>query len=204
MTQRLWLVRHGETEGQSSIRYHGRNDVRLSAHGRAQVGALLPLLREVRPVAVWHSPLDRAAESAAILARGCDWSPALLRVEVRLSEIDFGDCEGMTREEIDAAFPQFWEQHRLGLLDAFPGGESRAAFAARVQAAFADAVAAHPDGDLVVVAHRGTLRWGLRWLRGMPQEVQDEFAVDLASLTEVHGGDGFRIVRYNLTGELSG
>ena len=33
----LVLVRHGETEGESSIRYHGRNDVALSALGRAQM-----------------------------------------------------------------------------------------------------------------------------------------------------------------------
>ncbi|MFN6195270.1 MAG: histidine phosphatase family protein, partial [Planctomycetota bacterium] len=33
-------MRHGETEGQSSIRYHGRNDVALSDEGRAQIRAL--------------------------------------------------------------------------------------------------------------------------------------------------------------------
>ena len=42
--RRLWLVRHGETEGQSSIRYHGANDVPLSDVGRQQIRALLPLL----------------------------------------------------------------------------------------------------------------------------------------------------------------
>ena len=34
---RLILVRHGETEGESSIRYHGRTDVALSELGRAQM-----------------------------------------------------------------------------------------------------------------------------------------------------------------------
>src|SRR5208282_5591650 len=34
---RLILVRHGETEGESSIRYHGRTDVALSELGRTQM-----------------------------------------------------------------------------------------------------------------------------------------------------------------------
>ena len=33
------LVRHGETVGESSIRYHGRNDVVLSRKGRSQAEA---------------------------------------------------------------------------------------------------------------------------------------------------------------------
>lgn len=200
---RLWLVRHGETEGQSSIRYHGRNDVPLSDHGRAQVLALAPHLEGVRPVAVWHSPLQRAAESAAILARACGFPPALLRVEPRLAEIDFGQCEGMTADEIAAAFPGFWQRHRQGLVDAFPGGEARAAFAARVVAAFDDLLAAHPRGDLLVVAHRGTLRWGLRRLCRLAADAEDTFAADLGSVTEVHGDGTFRIARWNMLGDLA-
>ena len=65
--RRLWLVRHGETEGQSSIRYHGANDVPLSEVGRTQIRALLPLLAGVRPTMVAHSPLVRAAESEVLI-----------------------------------------------------------------------------------------------------------------------------------------
>lgn len=198
--QRLWLVRHGETEGESSIRYHGRNDVRLSAHGRAQIQALAAQLMALQPAAVWHSPLDRARESAAILAGRCGWPVSLLRCDDRLAELDFGHCEGMTAAEIEAAFPEFWQQNRLGLTECYPGGEAKAAFAARVMAAFDDLVAAHPGGDVVVVAHRGTLRWGLRRLCRLAAEQKDEFAVDLGSVTEVHGGSDFRIARYNVTG----
>ena len=40
-----YLVRHGETAGESSVRYHGSNDVPLSAVGRQQVRRLVPVLR---------------------------------------------------------------------------------------------------------------------------------------------------------------
>ena len=34
MSRRVHLIRHGETEGESSIRYHGRNDVALELYRR--------------------------------------------------------------------------------------------------------------------------------------------------------------------------
>src|SRR5262245_41213170 len=105
---RLWLVRHGETEGQSSVRFHGSNDVPLSDVGRAQVRALGPLFAGIAPAAVVHSTLQRAAESARLLAHAGGWPEHLLRADARLQEISFGDCEGMTAEEIAAAFPEFW------------------------------------------------------------------------------------------------
>lgn len=182
--KRLWFVRHGETEGQSSIRFHGRNDVLLSEPGRAQIRALAPLLAGIAPTAVVHSPLQRAAESAQILATALGWPP-VLRSDQRLREISFGDCEGMTEGEIAAAFPGFWASRQSGPVDAFPGGESRHAFAARVAAGVAEAVERSPAGDLVVVAHRGTVRQALRHVLGLAAAVADSapFAVRLGSLS---------------------
>mgnify|MGYP000853332557 CR=1 FL=1 len=148
---RLWLVRHGETAGQSSIRYHGSNDVPLSDQGRAQIALLPPLLADLRPAAVVHSPLSRAVESAQILAKALAWPDHLLRADERLREISFGQCEGMTESEIAAAFPAFWEARQRGPIDSFPGGESRRSFAQRVHDGIHAALANHPRGDLVVV-----------------------------------------------------
>ena len=181
--RRLWLVRHGETEGQSSIRYHGSNDVPLSDLGRQQVRELAPLLEGVRFDHVVHSPLCRAAESAALLVAGLRLAPGSVRVDERLREICFGDAEGMTREEIDAAFPTFWADYETGARDAFPGGEPRAAFAARVAAA-ATALAAEPwQGDVLLVAHRGIVKHAICALLGVEDPPLAAFAVELASLS---------------------
>ena len=112
--RRLWFVRHGETEGQSSIRFHGRNDVALNEHGRAQIRALAPLLAHAPFVRVVHSPLRRAAESAAILAALCGATQVPHHADERLREISFGACEGMTEAEIEGAFPGFLAEHRAG------------------------------------------------------------------------------------------
>ncbi len=180
--RRLWLVRHGDTEGQSSIRFHGRNDVRLSEQGRAQIRALAPLLRGVDFAHVVHSPLMRAAESAAILAGLCDVPADRLTADPRWREISFGACEGFTAAEIEAAFPDFWRAHRAGTADSFPDGEPRAQFTARVETAVRELVAAPWRGDALVVAHRGTVRQALRTLLGGPLGPH-AFGVELGSVS---------------------
>jgi len=67
-TNRIVLVRHGETVGQSSIRYFGATDVALSQRGREQMReAALALPGNAFPLVV-SSPLSRAWESARIVA----------------------------------------------------------------------------------------------------------------------------------------
>jgi probable phosphoglycerate mutase len=193
LLRRLWLVRHGETEGQSSIRFHGKNDVRLSDVGRAQIRALAPLLAGVEFSRVVHSPLLRAAESAAILAAACGVPVARVQAEERLREISFGACEGMTEAEIEAAFPQFWRSYRGGGTDTFPEGEPRPAFVTRVQGAIHELAAAEWSGDLLVVSHRGTTRQALRALLGVRPGQPDEFGVELGSVSVVGDDGGWRL-----------
>jgi probable phosphoglycerate mutase len=181
--RRLWLVRHGETEGQSKVRFHGSNDVPLSDEGRAQIRALAPWLLGVDFVRIVHSPLARAAESAAILAEACGVPAQRLVAEDRLREISFGACEGLTAAEIEAAFPEFWRAHQAGATEGFPAGEPRAAFAARVGQAVHELARQDWRGDLLVVGHRGTVRQTLRTLLAVPHGVKDPFGVELGSLT---------------------
>jgi broad specificity phosphatase PhoE len=166
------VVRHGETEGQSSIRFHGVTDVPLSDEGREQVRRLARTLpAEGFDLAV-ASPLQRARETAAIIAPG---SP--VRIEPAFCEIDFGRWEGLTAQEIEARDPELYRewQERRSDFD-FPQGEPRAAFRARVIAGIdtllADAGEDTHNGALVgagedthngalvalIAAHKGVLR----------------------------------------------
>jgi broad specificity phosphatase PhoE len=161
----LVLVRHGETEGESSIRYHGATDVPLSDLGRQQMRAArrrLPL-REFG--AVVSSPLSRAFEGARIAAPGAD-----ILVEEGFREIDFGRWEGLTREEIQARDPDLYaawmadpESFR------FPEGEDRVAFRARIEAALERLLALSVESALVV-GHKGVIRTLLARLCGLELE----------------------------------
>jgi broad specificity phosphatase PhoE len=133
---RLVLVRHGETVGKSSIRYFGRTDVELSELGRAQMRAAASWLAARTGVTsfspVFASPLKRASEGARIIAGAMS---ATVTID-EFVEVDFGLFEGLTADEIRARHPlefERWNDNRLADGYAYPGGESRAAFTARVE-----------------------------------------------------------------------
>lgn len=163
----LLLVRHGETVGNSRVRYFGRTDLELSPLGRAQMAAARAWIGQrfgtARIAPVMSSPMRRAREGAAII------SGNLAPIEIKqFVEVDFGRFEGLTAEEIAARFPEDfarWNRDRLDPAFTYPGGESRAAFAARVKdgvramLAAIDGWADPPGGDCaLLVAHRGVIR----------------------------------------------
>jgi len=159
--ERLVLVRHGETEGQSSIRYYGATDVPLSALGRDQVRLARERIGGERFEAVWASTLMRAAESARILA-----PDHTIRLEPDFREIDFGRWEGLTREEIAARDPELYArwQSDLGRFD-YPGGERRADFRARIGRGLAR-LRDSGSASALVVAHKGVVRTLLELVSG--------------------------------------
>src|SRR5262245_21580783 len=117
----VWLVRHALPEGNNG-RCYGRLDVPLSPDGIAQAQRIANQLVHEPIAHVYSSGLRRAIETARILAE-----PHSLTVQIMddLREIDFGDLEGMTYEEIEKRYPdvfQSWMEHPTETQ--FPNGES--------------------------------------------------------------------------------
>ena len=99
----LYLVRHGETDWNRTMRIQGHSDIELNDHGVAQarrLGARLARWRIDRAIA---SDLVRAQETAR-LALGDRAIP--LELDGRLRERNFGEWEGLTREEVEARDPE--------------------------------------------------------------------------------------------------
>ncbi|MCA8944460.1 MAG: histidine phosphatase family protein [Planctomycetes bacterium] len=200
MTRRLFMVRHGETVGASSIRFYGATDLELDELGRDQVGRLGPLIASERFEAVVHSPLIRARQSAAILLESLQEPPAIVESEPSFRELDFGVFEGMTIDEIENADPAWFEEWQAGRATEFPGGDSIAGFRARVSAAFRDVIARHPDGDLLVVAHKGVLKNGLATLCGYDFAQMRTWDMDLGSLWVIEFAGDWILKRSNVVG----
>jgi len=171
----LVLIRHGETEGESSIRYHGRNDVALSALGRAQMRAARREIEsrfgEVAFDRIFATPLSRAREGARIIA---DPDVGIVAIE-EFIEVHFGLFEGLTREEIQQRHPiefEKWQADPLAPSYTYPQGESRAAFTERVEFGLAtmltviDASRRAEHERVLIVAHRGVIRTIVRALTG--------------------------------------
>ena len=98
----ILLIRHGETDWNHQGRRQGRRDVPLNDQGRAQMQRCAELLQGLHVDAILTSPLSRATESAAILARALGADEQATRREVGLIERDFGDVDGMTERELRA------------------------------------------------------------------------------------------------------
>ena len=142
------LLRHGETAYNEQHRYQGISDVPLSERGRAKLRA-----DDNAPDEVIVTPLCRTKQTAAIL-----FPNAKQIVCDDLREMDFGDFEGRTYDEMkdDAAYGAWLDS---GGETACPNGESRAAFCERVCHAFeacVDEASARGEALLVIVAHGGT------------------------------------------------
>lgn len=153
--RRLHLIRHGETQGESSIRYHGITDTPLSAPGRLQMQRVHALLRDQKIDRWIASPLRRSWLGARI-ASGGRW----VQIAERFREVDFGRWEGLTSEEIEARDPELFARWRSGVLAAgfdYPDGEAAAAFDARIAAA-TEWVLASPSPALALVLHKGVIR----------------------------------------------
>lgn len=161
----LFLVRHGETVWHAENRYAGSSDVALTPRGHQQAAALAGWAAGAALSAVWCSPLSRSRLTAHPPARACGLP---VEVDARLTEVDFGQGEGLTRAEMRQRFPE--------RLDAFladpaahplPGGEDPYRAAARATACLYDLADRHPGGRVLVVTHSTLMRLVLCHLLGV-------------------------------------
>jgi broad specificity phosphatase PhoE len=181
--RRIVMIRHGETVGNSSVRFHGSGDLALSDAGREQLRQTARRLRGENFDVVVASPLRRSWEGAAIVAGG-----APIRLEAGFREIHFGRWEGMTAEEIQASDPVLyrdWQAKAEGF--EFPGGESRAVFRARVEDGLDRLLQSGATAALLVV-HKGIIRTIAEKLLGSAIEDGQPELGGLVSLSR--GADG--------------
>ncbi len=139
---RLILIRHGETEWSRSGRHTGSSDISLTEHGERQARALTGQLARLRIARVLVSPRERAWRTAE-LAGLTDST-----VEADLAEWDYGDYEGLTREQIRETDPDWtiWT-------GTTPGGETVRQVSARAERVMAHLTPDRGNGDVLVVSH---------------------------------------------------
>ena len=178
---RLLLVRHGDTALNSAERYWGQTDVELSAAGLRQAEKLRDRLAKQKLDVIYSSDLRRALATARTIASG-------QQLEVitcpELREINFGEFEGLTFEEISQLYPEMaelWANWSFQIK--FPGGESVDQLNARVTK-FLDRLKKHtPEQTVLVVAHSAPLRLIICHLLGIELRRWRQLRLALASLS---------------------
>jgi broad specificity phosphatase PhoE len=158
----LYYVRHGLTDWNATGRLQGRHDIPLNAEGRVQAVRCADILanlfaregHEPQGYDYVSSPLVRARETMDIVRVTLGLDLVGYRLEPRLSEISFGEWEGLTYQDVLVLDPDIVAKREGKKWDFQPpGGESYEMLAERVGAWYATIVR-----DTVVTAHGGTAR----------------------------------------------
>ena len=161
----LCLFRHGRTTWNVLGKYQGQTDTELDDLGRAQARAVGMRCREMNPVALYTSDLQRCRDVAEQVQT---LTGIEVVADVRLRETDFGAWSGHTRAEIADLFAEEYKAWRAGDQDVRPGGtgESQKMLRTRVTG-FVDSIRErHESGLVVAVSHAAWIRNMARWVLG--------------------------------------
>lgn len=168
MKTRIYLVRHGQTDGNQEGRFQGRIDLPLNDCGREQAELTGLRFENIPFAAIYSSPLSRAISTAEAIN-----SKALkpLGYINGLLEINLGDWEGKTEKELALEDPEGVECWRHSIQNfRAPGGESvREVYARGTKTVLALALR-HKGQRAVLCSHGLTIRTLLCWGHGLPVE----------------------------------
>jgi phosphoserine phosphatase len=150
----ILLARHGESDWNRSGRWQGHADRPLTDLGREQARDLAVRLESTELDAVYSSDLERARETAAIVAQPHRLS---VRELAALREVDVGSWSGLTRAEAEKRFPEGYRRW-LGGSEGWEDGETYEQLGQRVVEAVLAMAAQHPGERVLIVAHGGSIR----------------------------------------------
>jgi probable phosphomutase (TIGR03848 family) len=197
----VFLVRHGQTPTTGKVLPGQAPGLHLSEKGRAQAQAAADRLAVLSPApsALYASPMERARETAAPIARALG-----LRVRTHRGLLDsaVGEWEGKSLRVLarkrEWATVQSWP---AGFR--FPGGESFAELQARVLDAVLSLAAAHQGERIVCVSHADPIQLVVGSIAGMPLDLFQRLTVSPASVSAVLVGAGRpTVLCLNTTGSL--
>lgn len=200
----LYLIRHGQTDWNIQGKIQGSHDIPLNDTGKHQA-ELLAKGMDCRPVdKIFSSPLVRAVETAKGIAQRQNVDVYLVP---GLIEVEFGQWEGMTWEEIKKQYPEEharWEKNPVDV--APPGGETQMQVLERIAASVEAILANSRDcQSIAVVSHGAALAYVVAYLmRNHPSD--GEIIVENVSITTLEYDrqtEDFTMIEVNDTSHLA-
>lgn len=160
-SQRVMLIRHGETDWSLTGRHTSVTDLPLTVEGERRSTALVPFLRSWNFGLVLCSPRLRARRTCELLGFGPQ-----AQITQDLCEWNYGKYEGLTTAEIRKSVPSW-----TVFSQPCPGGESAEDVSARVDRVILKV--REFGGDTLLVAHAHCLRvLTARWLGLSPESAR--------------------------------
>ncbi len=197
----LLLVRHALNDMVGKRLAGWLPGVHLNARGREQAEGLAQRLASVSLAAVYTSPLERARETAEVIA---EVQGVPLYVREALGEVRYGRWEGQALEDLKKT-PLWPQVQRFPSRVRFPEGEALYEVQCRVVRALEEIVETHPGEYEVVavVAHADVVRLAVAYFLGLPLDLYQRLVISPASVTVLHlGPEGPRLIRLNDDGPV--
>ena len=152
----IFLVRHGECEGNIKGMFRGRTDFPLNKRGFTQAQDLARELKSFSLKYIYTSPLVRARQTAEAIGEQCGVE---VKAEEGFNNIKLGSWEGRFMKEIAGQYPEEWElwihnpeKLRVKNMETLYDVQKRA------KACLDSLVSKHEGETLAVVSHRAVLK----------------------------------------------
>ena len=200
---RIFVTRHGQTEGNRDGVFCGHSETPLTGLGREQARALCRRLACTRIDAVYTSDLSRATETAALALEGRGLTP---RADPALRELCYGEWELQKERLIARSHPgQFRLMRAEDPAWQPPGGETVLAVRARMLAALRRIAGRHRGQNVLIVSHGTAIQCLFAGVLGMAPAYTFRFASSNCGLSELRMRRGVPyVVALNETAHLAG
>lgn len=165
MTLKIFFLRHGETVSSKIDSFCGTSDVELTPEGKIMAKEFADAYADVPWKAVFCSPMIRTMTTAKPI---CDLVGIEMQLRDGLKEINFGAWEEKTKAEVNQEFhDEFIRWQCEPGWNAPTDGERGIDIARRSSEIIEEIEKNYPDGNVLVVSHKSTIRIMLCYLLGI-------------------------------------
>lgn len=201
----ILLVRHGDTEYNAKSIFRGTLDVPLSAIGLEEARLTGQELSTTKLAGIVSSPLARALETAREIAV-CQSERMEPVIDVAFTDLNFGEWQGRSRDEVAAAYPELFNQwmhepHRVQL----PNGETLSDASRRVKQGLKHLLQEYHGKTFCVISHRVIIKLLILRMLGLPVSDFWRIHIDTCGITEFDyssDAEQFILIRHNHTAHL--
>lgn len=197
----ILYVRHGQTPTTGKVLPGRAPGLHLAEQGTAQAAAVAERIAGLARVdAVYASPLERARETAAPIARARGLK---VTIEKGLLECDFGAWTGAELKAL-AKLPEWTTVQRYPSGFRFPDGESFVEMSARICDTAVKLKDRHPGGVIVAVSHADPIKAAVADALGTHLDLFQRIIISTCSVTAIaYGAAGPAVLTVNHTGDLA-
>ncbi|MCI1959729.1 MAG: histidine phosphatase family protein [Clostridia bacterium] len=190
---KLYLIRHGETDWNTTKRFQGWSDIELNKNGLKQAKLLGERFKKIKIDEIYSSPLKRAVKTAEPIAKA---NGIEVKTNENFKEINFGKWEGMTRDEISEIYgSEFDDFIKAPETHTFPGEISFDNVTKRLVKGLNEVLRGKNNMSIAIVSHGGIIRLMMKYLLDIREPWYNKTWVDNTSITYIEIGKNHNLLR---------